>query len=369
MAEKLSQVYIDNPITTLPDDGLLYVAKSPYGVAASQCAIKSQDIFPASGVVTDGALTAFNGTSGKKLKTIGAMTTGQIAGGVTAGSAKPFTLTAGTNITSIVTDTGASTMTINAASQGGNVTINGDSGSATGATITLSTAKNIGNCGYTVGFDAGGSTIELNCIDGNGNISWGYGAGSPTRTGLWGLDLGYNAGSAQTGGESSNINIQNDGVSEQSHVLRIGSYGTDDRQQSIAYVAGLNTVTSITTNTTIPNTIGGTPAPLRTYIIDDEGVTLELPSTPLDGEPFRIINRDLSLTGVISGNGNKFVGTFYDQGMVVGFGTFISVSNVTSADNITSIVPSTTIAANQYVDLVAIGGQYFTTGSMCFGQP
>lgn len=117
MAEKLSEVYVENPITTLPDDGLLYIAKTPYGVASSQCAIKSQDIFPASGTVVDGDIALFNGTSGKKIKKMATLLTGQVAGGTTGTNPKPYTLTAGTNISSISTDTKASTITINASTQ------------------------------------------------------------------------------------------------------------------------------------------------------------------------------------------------------------------------------------------------------------
>lgn len=116
----IKQVYDAKPTTTIPDDALLYLGLSPYGLT-DDSAIKAQDVFPANGAVTDGAVTLFNGTSGKKLKTIGAMTAGQVVGGVTAASAQPYTLTAGTNMTSIVPDAKAQTITFNAATQSSTV--------------------------------------------------------------------------------------------------------------------------------------------------------------------------------------------------------------------------------------------------------
>lgn len=113
MSKNVKQVYDLNPTTTIPNDALIYLGLSPYGVS-DDSAVKSQDVFPAS--VLDGNITLFNGTSGKKLKEA-ALINGQLFIGSTGSSASPSTITAGSGI--IITN-GAGSITI--AASGGGIT-------------------------------------------------------------------------------------------------------------------------------------------------------------------------------------------------------------------------------------------------------
>ena len=177
-------------------------------------------------------------------------------------------------------------------------TIDGDSGSATGTTITLTALASSVNCGASVDFSATGSTVTLNVTDSSNNTFIGKGTGTASATGSSNTGLGYqsilastgdiantavgyktlstlNGGSANTvmggssglnlatggyntllgysvganytGSESSNIVIGalNAGSSAESHALRIGNgTGTGLGNLNAAYISGINGVTS-----------------------------------------------------------------------------------------------------------------------------
>ena len=177
-------------------------------------------------------------------------------------------------------------------------TIDGDSGSATGTTITLTALAASVNCGASVDFSATGSTVKLNVTDSSNNTFIGKGTGTASSTGSSNTGLGYqsilastgdvantavgyktlstlNGGSANTvmggssglnlatggyntllgysvganytGSESSNIVIGalNAGNSAESHALRIGNgTGTGLGNLNAAYISGINGVTS-----------------------------------------------------------------------------------------------------------------------------
>ena len=80
-----------------------------------------------------------------------------------------------TNMVTIDTTTGQ--MGSQAVPSGTVTTIAGDSGSATGSTITFNAQSNAGS---SVTFSASGSTVDLNVTDGSNNIFIGSGAGSAT---------------------------------------------------------------------------------------------------------------------------------------------------------------------------------------------
>lgn len=372
MARDIKQVYIDNPSTTLDDNDLLYAGKSPYG-AENDSAIKSQDIFPANNVVTDGQVVTFNGTSGKKLK--------------------PVTLVAGTNMTSVVVNGSAQTITFNAAGGSGITTINGDNGSVTGSTVSVLTDASTANCGKTINFSGSGSTLTLNFTDGDSNTLGGLGAGSSLATGAvnstsWGKNslfsattpgevtaigafagalaqdislsvlVGYAAANSLlhgtyniaigaqvatnwTNNESNNICIQHAGTAGENNTTRIGTYGSGIGQQNIAYIAGLTTVTSITADMTITDTAGGTPAPLRDFIVTGS-FTCTLPANPLNGEEFRFINQDATLGMSVNSNGRNFVGN-----ILVATLNAVNVQNLTAADNIPVLGPIVNSGTNQ----------------------
>jgi hypothetical protein len=179
-------------------------------------------------------------------------------------------------------------------------TIDGDSGSITGSTVTIYSNKASLNCGSSVKFVNSGTTSTLNVTDGFDNTIIGVGSGNLTLTGTdntgFGVsclhDLtsgvqniiiggdsgsrltsgGYNtsightalpglttgsfnnafgllAGGSYTSSESSNIVIGNTGTAGESNVLRIGTPGTGSGQQSSCYIAGIIGATPVSGNT------------------------------------------------------------------------------------------------------------------------
>lgn len=203
----------------------------------------------------------------------------------------------------VLTSTGGSSLPTFQAVAAGITTINGNSGSVTGSTITitgtdgsgvftgsgttltlsfnkgtqntfvgLSSGAAIGAGGYNSGF--GAHTLEtistanyntavgrfaLNASNGDGNTACGYFSGqaitsgtfnssfgyatldNATITGSYNLALGANSASNYTSSEASNIMINNNGTLGESHVLRIGAgTGTGTQQLSTAYISGIN---------------------------------------------------------------------------------------------------------------------------------
>lgn len=178
----------------------------------------------------------------------------------------------------------------------GVVTIAGDTGSATGTTITETGV----NSGSSVRFSASGSTVSLNVTDSIFNTIIGSAAGNLTlsgssnvslgrvtffsltsgsentavgdaslpfvnsgirnaavgaqslanlHTGNYNACLGYAAGNAYTTSESSNICINHNGVVADQNTLRLGTQGNGAQQQNLCFIAGISGVT--VANTTI----------------------------------------------------------------------------------------------------------------------
>jgi len=202
----------------------------------------------------------------------------------------------------VLTAHGSAAPTWENASGGGVTTIDGDSGSITGTTVTIYAHQASNNCGETVKFVNSGSTSTLNVTDSNDNTNLGQSAGHSGQSGsenvsfgslsLGSLQSGSNntcvgratnyfltignsntsighqaceslidgssnisigsgAASTYNGSESGNINIGNNGVVGESDVTRIGA------NQTTCYVAGIagNTVSN-TEFVTIDTTTG-----------------------------------------------------------------------------------------------------------------
>ncbi len=205
-----------------------------------------------------------------------------------------------------------------AAPSGGITTINGNSGSATGSTVTISTITNSGTStfiasgssstlqfhdaglnvvigygilapvgsnntglGYTV-FNTGitgssntavGKSASQNLTSGANNSAFGVGAiqnvdtgqqntaigggnaGGSITTGSFNTFLGYNAGTSYTTSDSSNICINSVGSSGESNTTRIGVQGTGDLQQDTCFIAGI-TGASVSGNSVICDSSG-----------------------------------------------------------------------------------------------------------------
>ncbi len=257
------------------------------------------------------------GNSTGSINSLGVATNGQIPIGSTGSDPVLYTITAGSGVT--VTN-GAGTITIAATGAGMVSTIDGDTGSATGSTITF-TALNI--AGSTVEFSASGSTVSLSTTDGNDNTCIGSGTGSGSArnsclgrqalknissgsdnvavgdisgvsitsgsgntcigssagsnittgseniaigyqslaahspTGSFNLALGNQSGNNYTGAESSNILIMNSGVASESNAIHIGTQGSGNGQQDTCYIAGIAGVTVASSAAVLINTSTG----------------------------------------------------------------------------------------------------------------
>jgi hypothetical protein len=183
----------------------------------------------------------------------------------------------------------------------GITTIDGDTGSVTGSTVTFTGASSAGS---SVSFDGSSATMTFNVTDANDNTFIGSGAGNASavsngadnnialgfgalpaitsgggntivgftagdkittgtnnlslgNTTLFNLVTGSNnvaigdiAGNNYTGAESSNVCINNPGVTGDSHVIRIGNQGGTPGKQNTCYVAGI-TGTNVNGSTVI----------------------------------------------------------------------------------------------------------------------
>jgi hypothetical protein len=218
-----------------------------------------------------------------------------VCGGTTSTGALQSVSGVGTS-GQVLTSNGASALpTWQAAPAGGGITtIDGDSGSATGSTITFNANSNSGS---SVKFVASSATVDLEVTDANGNTIIGSSAGNGSisgsqntgagqyiftsltsgnfNTGLgratfFALSsgsentaigffclaslgsggsntvLGYNSGYNYTGAESSNILIGAGvfGTASESNVLRIGNgTGTSTGQLNKAFISGITGIT------------------------------------------------------------------------------------------------------------------------------
>ena len=211
----------------------------------------------------------------------------------------------------ILTSNGASALpTWQAAAASGIVTINGDTGSITGSTVTIHANNASQNCGSSVSFVNSATTSTLNITDGNSNVLLGSLSGNATLTGNSNAALGQSAGKALTSGsensligrasgfnltsgiynsvlgysglnnlitgsynticgaqsgsnysgsESSNIIIGYSvaGTAAESNVIRIGAQGSGVGQQNACYIAGIEGVTVSNLNIVTINTSTG----------------------------------------------------------------------------------------------------------------
>ncbi len=179
---------------------------------------------------------------------------------------------------------------------GGSVqTINGDTGSITGSSVTIFANKVANHCGKTVSFTNSGTTSTFNVTDsntntmiglnagaaipvttagatalgylagngsgtqstfigsfsgnsagGNFNTGIGYASLSQVTTGDNNIALGDSSGQGYTTTESDNIVIGNLGTTGESNTIRIGTQGSGAGQQNVAFMAGITGVTTST---------------------------------------------------------------------------------------------------------------------------
>jgi hypothetical protein len=238
------------------------------------------------------------------ITSLGAATDGQLPIGSTGNNPVLSTLTAGTGI-SVTNAPGG--ITIAATGGSGITTINGDTGSVTGSTVTIYTN---GNAGASVSFSGSGTHLTYNNTDAQVNVYVGESAGQPlggsensgfgfgalqsivggtnnvsigfdslanntngnfntaignvalTRAGgSYNIGIGHQGGSLYSAGDNDNIAIGNPGASGESNVIRIGTQGTGNNQQNVCYIAGVEGATYS----------AGSPTPALTYVDTSDG--------------------------------------------------------------------------------------------------
>ncbi len=212
----------------------------------------------------------------------------------------------------------------------GITTINGDSGSITGSTVTIY-ANTSGNAtGSSVSFTNSGTTSTFSLIDPNNNMFLGFNAGNATNSGTSNVIIGPNAGFTLSTGnaniglgdssfsfldtgtgnigigrqagfqyissESYNILIGNPGTSGESNVIRIGDQGSGSFQQNQAFMAGIN---GVTVSNAVPVMIDSTTGQLGVGSVITQGiVTINGDSGSITGSTVTIFaNQASNLTG------------------------------------------------------------------------
>ena len=114
----------------------------------------------------------------------------------------------------------------------GNLSLTGDSNTALGALALTNATTALRNVAVGLGSLQSATTSRYNtCV--------GFYSGQQLLTGLGNVLLGINAGALYTTNESSNVIINNLGVTGENHVIRIGTDGNGDGEQNKAYMAGI----------------------------------------------------------------------------------------------------------------------------------
>lgn len=210
--------------------------------------------------------------------------------------------TSNTNLVTIDTTTGQLGAM---ATPSSSIIIDGDTGTATGSTITIFASQATANAGQTVLFSASGSTVTFDVTDvdnntcigissgalmtGSSNTALGQGAGVQMNSqnvaiGAQALNQGQGSGNTCVGQntmvnnagvanfntcigqlagadlattESSNIMIAHRGIAADNHTIRIGTQGSGSQEQNLCFIAGITGVTTSNSNfVTIDTTTG-----------------------------------------------------------------------------------------------------------------
>ena len=285
----------------------------------------------------------------------------------------------------VVIDPSTNQLGVSSGGGGGITTINGDTGSVTGSTVSIKSASTAGS---SVSFSGSGTTLSLNTSDSSDNTFIGLGAGNATAVangaasnaclgwhaltsitsgganagiglqalascttgggnmavgqnalafltaGNYNIGIGNEAGFNYTGAESYNI-IFNNGPTDpsvlgESNTLRIGNgTGTGSGQLNAAYICGIN---GNTVSNTMMVTIDSSTDQLGSQTLPSAGslILIQTQTIP-SGSPVAEID---FTTGITSSYNNYFL-------------TF---------DNI--VIPAATGLANLVLQVSANGGRY-----------
>jgi hypothetical protein len=265
-------------------------------------------------------------------------------------------------------------------------TIDGDTGSVAGSTVTIETGGSVG----TLNFSGSGTVLTLNVVDGSGNLAIGNSSASSggdaiaigttnSQTGQFGISIGYNNIRANTGqncvtiGYNSNdfggINnttvgpqanggsggyntclgwgagfVNNTGESNvyiannasagsgETNVIRIGTQGTGNGEQNECYVAGITGVITSNSNfVTIDTTTGqlGAVSGGATGISTIDGDTGSVTGSTVTIETLPATNGG---TAIFSGSATTMQFIASDSNNNVGFGSGC-LSNITTGSS------------------------------------
>lgn len=164
-----------------------------------------------------GTLVVSNGGTGRASSTAYAV----ICGGTTSTGAQQSIASVGTS-GQVLTSNGAGALPTFQTASTGITTINGNSGSVTGSTVTISANSNSG----TAKFSAAGTTLQFSTEDGSNNVGFGISSlASGSFTGSGNCALGHTAGFAITSG-SENVALGHGAtstVTTGSHNIGIGT--------------------------------------------------------------------------------------------------------------------------------------------------
>jgi hypothetical protein len=258
-------------------------------------------------------------------------------------------------------------------------TIDGDTGSISGATVTIKAGVSTQNSGSSVEFVNSGTTSTLNVTDADGNTIIGNDAGNATlsgsdnngfgtlalrsitsgsvneafgdralsslKTGSFNIAIGTDPGSSYTGAESSNILIQNSGVLGESNVMRLGTQGTGSGQVSTCYIAG---ITGVTTSSSAYVTINTTTGQLGEVTIPTPS-SLTLTTITHTASPYSVLAADQFLACQTSG------GTIS-----------ILLPNAPSTGRVIIIKDSNGAAATSNISVTTVGGSVTIDGQTTY---
>lgn len=176
------------------------------------------------------------------------------SGSANAGASVSFTAASATEIDLVVTDASLNTFI---GSGSGNLTLSSSQSSGFGYNCLNSLTSGSSNTAYGVNssttlqdgnFNSSfGEASLYNNISGSYNSSLGFGALSQLTLGNSNVGIGYNSvfqvGANYTTNESSNIVMQNAGVTGESNVMRLGTTGSGDGEINSTFIAGISGVT------------------------------------------------------------------------------------------------------------------------------
>jgi len=263
----------NSPINTLTivglqssttQEGTVTLATNAQAIAGTDTfnAVTSAALAAKLGTQTAHSLALFEGST-SALSPLGVATNGQLPIGSTGANPVLATLTAGSGVT--ITN-GAGSIEISATGSGGTITtIDGDTGSITGTTVTIYADNAAQNCGSSVLFVNSGTTSKLNVTDANTNTMIGFGAGNSALTFTNNTALGNGVLGSLTSGSYNTSMGSSSGSS-----LQTGSNNTSIGFESLfALVSGGNNV-AVGYNSLF-TTSGGNNTGVGTFALVDVG--------------------------------------------------------------------------------------------------